>query len=113
MAFLLLPFLAIAYFVLYVLARSVPGGQQIGQQPLLHELHQEATKLGPQLSLSAWIAWEENIALEKLLDNVAPGGTNTHQAAPGTVIASPQANNPDYYFQCKTRLNLCRLVLKL
>lgn len=108
----LLPFVAVAYFVLYVLARTVPVGQQAGQQPLLHELHQEVTKLGPQLSLSAWIDWEEKIALGKLLNNVAPGGSNTQGAAPGTVIASPSVESPNYYFQCKTEPNLSRFCAK-
>jgi glucoamylase len=95
-----LPFVVIAYLVLYVLARSLPRREN-GQIPLINSLHEETTRLGPQLSLDAWIDWEENIALQKLLDNVAPGGANTRSAAPGTVIASPSRSYPDYYFQCK------------
>jgi glucoamylase len=95
-----LPFIVIAYLVLYVLARSV-SLREHGQVPLGNSLHEETTRLGPQLSLDAWIDWEEKIALQKLLDNVSPGGANTQGAAPGTVIASPSKSYPDYYFQCK------------
>ena len=86
--------------VLYVLARGVPR-RQYGQIPLVSSLHEETTRLGPQLSLDAWIEWEEKVALQRLLDNISPGGTNTRNAAPGTVIASPSRSYPDYYFQCK------------
>ncbi|KAF1814139.1 hypothetical protein P152DRAFT_262287 [Eremomyces bilateralis CBS 781.70] len=45
-----------------------------------------------------WIQDEKQIALDRLLANVAPGGANTKSAAPGTVIASPSTENPNYYY---------------
>jgi|SRR5690242_2290083 len=56
-----------------------------------------------QDTLDAWIQQEERIALDKLLANVSPGGRNVegHGVAPGTVIASPSQDGPDYWYQCK------------
>lgn len=56
-----------------------------------------------QDTLDAWIQQEERIALEKLLDNISPGGRNVegHGVAPGTVVASPSQDGPDYWYQCK------------
>jgi glucoamylase len=53
-------------------------------------------------SLDAWVKKEERIALEKLLANVAPGGRNVEgrDVAPGTVIASPSTDEPNYWYQC-------------
>jgi glucoamylase len=57
-----------------------------------------------QDTLDAWIQQEERIALDKLLDNVSPGGRNVegHGVAPGTVVASPSQDGPDYWYQCKS-----------
>ncbi|KAF5845237.1 hypothetical protein GGP41_001318 [Bipolaris sorokiniana] len=54
-----------------------------------------------QDTLDAWIKHEERIALDKLLANVAPGGSNVQGkgVAEGTVIASPSQDGPDYWFQ--------------
>ncbi|KAJ4989102.1 glucoamylase [Stagonosporopsis vannaccii] len=54
-----------------------------------------------QDTLDAWIQQEEQIALDKLLANVSPGGRNVegHGVAPGTVIASPSQDGPDYWYQ--------------
>lgn len=56
-----------------------------------------------QDSLDAWIKKEERIAQDKLLTNVAPGGRNVEGkgVAPGTVIASPSTQEPDYWYQCE------------
>lgn len=56
-----------------------------------------------QDTLDAWIQQEERIALDKLLANVSPGGRNVegHGVAPGTVIASPSQDGPDYWYQCE------------
>lgn len=56
-----------------------------------------------QDTFDAWIEKEERIALDKLLANVAPGGSNTQGkgVADGTVIASPSRDEPDYWFQCE------------
>jgi glucoamylase len=67
------------------------------QRPLSVPSIREQTE---HLSLDDWIAVEEKIALERLLDNVAPSGRNAKDAIPGTVIASPSQSYPNYYFQC-------------
>jgi glucoamylase len=90
----------VAYFILYAFAFSIPLGHHASQRLLQNTIQVEKTDLGPQSSLDAWIEQEEKIALQKLLDNVAPGGKNAKGAAPGTVIASPSHDSPDYYFQC-------------
>ncbi|KAI9836596.1 MAG: hypothetical protein M1819_001228 [Sarea resinae] len=46
-----------------------------------------------------WLQEEEETALSRLLANIAPGGLNTAGAAPGTVIASPSREHPNYYYQ--------------
>ena len=99
--FSLLQFIFLAYFILYVFARSIPLSREATQAPLRQSIHPEKTDLGPQDSLDAWIEQQERISLEKFLDNVAPGGKNAAGAAPGTVLASPSREHPDYYFQCK------------
>lgn len=52
-------------------------------------------------TLDAWIQQEEQIALDKLLANVSPGGQNVEGlgVAPGTVVASPSQDGPDYWYQ--------------
>ncbi|KAI2479605.1 Glycoside hydrolase family 15 protein [Pyrenophora tritici-repentis] len=63
--------------------------------------HAQAQQQPLQDTLEAWIAKEERIALDKLLANVAPGGSNVKGkgVADGTVIASPSHTAPDYWFQ--------------
>ena len=95
----LVPFVCLAYFVLYTFALSVPV-RLPAQITLSNVVHQVETVLGPKSSLDGWLARQEQVSLEKLLDNVAPGGKNTKDAALGTVIASPSTSSPDYYFQC-------------
>ncbi|KAH4893991.1 1,4-alpha-D-glucan glucohydrolase [Parastagonospora nodorum] len=64
------------------------GQAQKQQQPL-------------QDTLDSWIDKEERIALDKLLANVAPGGRSVEGkgVVPGTVIASPSTDEPDYWYQ--------------
>ena len=50
--------------------------------------------------LDTWREAEQDVALERLLANVAPTGRNAVAATPGTVIASPSTERPDYYYQC-------------
>jgi glucoamylase len=94
-------FVAVAYLALYAFAFSIPSNLRHTQSVLRESLHLEKTGLGPQSSLSTWLEQEEKIALDKLLRNVAPGGDNAPDAAPGTVIASPSKQHPNYYYQCK------------
>lgn len=52
-------------------------------------------------SLDTWLDEEEDIAVDKLLANIAPSGRNAQHAAPGTVLASPSKEHPNYYYQCR------------
>ncbi|KAI9837191.1 MAG: Glucoamylase, intracellular sporulation-specific [Sclerophora amabilis] len=54
---------------------------------------------GDVTTLDTWLETEQQVALERLLANIAPGGRNTDGAVPGTVIASPSREHPDYYYQ--------------
>ncbi|OCL02378.1 glycoside hydrolase family 15 protein, partial [Glonium stellatum] len=90
---LLVPVVLVAYLVLYAFAFAVPPlphGLPVGQRPL---------QLNPQSSLDDWLEREREIALDNLLANVAPGGRNVLDAAPGSVIASPSRQHPNYYYQ--------------
>lgn len=51
-------------------------------------------------SLDSWLDKEEDIAVDRLLANIAPSGRNAQHAAPGTVLASPSKEHPNYYYQC-------------
>ena len=74
--------------------------------PIVDLLRFEQAKLQhepvqPQESLEEWISQEEEIALDRLLANIAPGGSNVGpEAVNGTVVASPSREHPDYYYQC-------------
>jgi glucoamylase len=77
--------------------------------PLIPRLHNflgvaQAQKQQQPLqgTLDAWIQQQEHIAFDKLLANVAPGGGNVDgRVAPGTVVASPSREGPDYWYQCE------------
>lgn len=96
----LVPIVTVAYLTLYAFAFSIPSNFRPSQRPLGEALQVEKTDLGPQSSLVSWLEQEEKTALDKLLQNVAPGGVNTPDAAAGTVIASPSKSHPNYYYQC-------------
>jgi glucoamylase len=100
--FPIVPFVVLAYLALYAFAFSIPSDLYSSQQPLKlrEQLVKEKANLGPQSTLDAWIEEEEKIALRKLLANIAPGGENARDAAPGSVIASPSREHPNYYYQC-------------
>ncbi|KIW00420.1 uncharacterized protein PV09_07950 [Verruconis gallopava] len=98
----LVPFVVFAYLALYALAFSIPAHLLPSQKPLGKQpswLSKEKTEFGPQSSLDAWLEEEQKIALENLLNNIAPGGARAPDAAPGTVIASPSKEHPNYYYQ--------------
>lgn len=104
--FPVVPFVVVAYLALYAFAFSIPLDLSPTLRPILSReqiawLAKEKTELGPQSSLEAWIDEEEKIALDKLLSNIAPGGANAKDAAPGSVIASPSKEHPNYFYQCK------------
>jgi hypothetical protein len=78
-----------------------------GQIPLWSSVYDEQhQKPGPIDDLGDWIKWEENVALEKLLYNAAPGGKHVRNLLPGTIVASPSRESPDYYYQCTTQTPL-------
>jgi glucoamylase len=96
----MLPVIAIvcvSYFILYAFASTIP--QYAHQIPLSDSLHAEQTHLGVQFSLEAWLNRQESISLERLLDNISPGGKHAEHTVPGTVLASPSQEHPDYFYQ--------------
>lgn len=64
-------------------------------------------------SLDTWLDKEEDIAVDKLLANIAPSGRNAQHAAPGTVLASPSKEHPNYYYQCESVPRASRAVASL
>jgi glucoamylase len=94
--FPLVPFIVLAYFLLYVLAWR----EQLARHGTT-AWEVEKTNLGPQLSLESWLRHEKHTALRQLLRNISPYGENALGAVPGTVLASPSKENPNYYYQCK------------
>lgn len=103
---LLVPFLFCAYFLLYAFAFHIPSWSHPSshdQQPLHTLPPQETSEAPTKIPLDVWLDKEKGIAFDRLLANIAPGGRNAESAAPGSVIASPSREHPDYYFQCKSR----------
>jgi glucoamylase len=88
-------------FVHYVYAFSIPPLPHLSS--FVGASHTQAHQQPLQDTLDAWIEKEERIALDKLLANIAPGGSNVEGkgVADGTAIASPSQDEPDYWFQCK------------
>ncbi|KAF2188252.1 glycoside hydrolase family 15 protein [Zopfia rhizophila CBS 207.26] len=94
---LLIPFVLIAYILLYAFAFSIPPLPPIPN--LLKVGHTLQTQKPLQDTLDAWLEREEIIALDRLLANVAPDGTNVKDAVSGSVIASPSRKHPNYFYQ--------------
>jgi len=94
---ILVPIIITAYLILYVFAYVVPPLPQAAEQQPLERLVDAGTST--HTSLEEWLEKERAIALDKLLANVAPGGRNVQDAAPGSVIASPSKKRPNYYYQ--------------
>lgn len=93
-------FLLLAYGTLHAYAFAFPAITQLGDLLRFEQVRLQDQPLS-QGSLENWIANEEEIALEKLLANISPGGSNVgSEAANGTVIASPSREHPNYYYQC-------------
>ena len=98
----MLPINLLTFFATSTSAFSIPffsrvnfvrvAGAETLQQPL-------------QDTFDVWIQQEQQVALDKLLANVSPGGRNVEGqgVAPGTVVASPSQDGPDYWYQCKLR----------
>lgn len=86
-------------FVHHAYTLSIPRLPSLATFAASSRVQQQQQPL--QDTLDAWIKHEERIALDKLLANVAPGGSNVQGkgVAEGTVIASPSQDGPDYWFQ--------------
>ncbi len=71
-------------------------------QSFIGPSHAQEQQKPLQESLGAWIEQEKRVALDNLLANVAPGGRNVEGKGviPGTVVASPSQDSPDYWYQC-------------
>lgn len=97
---MLLQGLSLAYLVLDATAFSIPPLPHLNHFLGVGQAQQQQQPL--QDTIDLWIQREEKIALDKLLANVAPGGSNVEgkSVAPGTVVASPSTDEPDYWYQC-------------
>ena len=98
----LLPFVIIlAYITIYTFAFSIPIP--------FTKIDAHGTQNPLQDTLHAWLRREEDIALDRLLANIAPGGENVEDkrlgVVDGTVIASPSREDPDYWYQCTYSLD--------
>lgn len=49
--------------------------------------------------LEEWIQEQRKTSFRFLLDNIGPNGTNAKETVPGTVLASPSREGPNYYYQ--------------
>jgi glucoamylase len=54
-----------------------------------------STNIPKQIGLDGFIAAETPVALQGILDNIGPNGTNAWGASDGIVIASPSKSDPD------------------
>ncbi len=93
----------VSYVLLFAIAESAPVTGALPSEDLLGSYKFDVyARADP---LDSWIDAEYDIAVSRLLDNVAPGGQNALGTAPGTVIASPSKDTPDYFYQCETFLS--------
>ncbi|KAF2200084.1 hypothetical protein GQ43DRAFT_418778 [Delitschia confertaspora ATCC 74209] len=91
----------LAYATLYAFAFTIPSfssfsyiSRYLSFNPT--QLQQKPLQLE---TLTAWLEREENVALDKLLANIGPRGRNGRDAAPGSIIASPSREHPNYFYQ--------------
>jgi glucoamylase len=101
---MLLHIVLLTRFVHYAYAFSIPPLPHLDS--FVGASHTQTQQQPLQDTFDAWIEREERIALDKLLANVAPGGSNVEGkgVADGTVVASPSQDGPDYWFQCEYSL---------
>ncbi|KAK2733165.1 hypothetical protein FQN57_002284 [Myotisia sp. PD_48] len=50
------------------------------------------------MNLDSWLESESDRALQSILDNIGPTGSNAWKASSGVVVASPSTQDPNYYF---------------
>ncbi|GAM83340.1 hypothetical protein ANO11243_013270 [Dothideomycetidae sp. 11243] len=48
--------------------------------------------------LSSWLATENTVALQGILNNIGSNGSLVQGAGPGVVVASPSKTNPNYFY---------------
>jgi glucoamylase len=98
---MLLRTVLLAQFLHHTYAFSIPSIPHLSAFVGANHVQQHQ-QIPLQDTLDAWIDKEEQIALEKLLANIAPGGRNVDGkgVAAGTVVASPSQDGPDYWYQC-------------
>lgn len=98
---MLLTSLVVTQFVHYAYAFSIPPLP--GLSHFVGASHTQTQQQPLQDTFDAWIEREERIALDKLLANIAPGGSNVEGkgVSDGTVVASPSQDKPDYWYQCE------------
>ncbi|KAI8942689.1 hypothetical protein NX059_000738 [Plenodomus lindquistii] len=96
---MLVPVCLVSQFAYYTYAFSIPSLPRLSNYVSASQSQSQQQPL--QDTLDAWIEREERIALDKLFANVAPGGGNVKGkgVAPGTVVASPSQDEPDYWYQ--------------
>ncbi|KAF1993046.1 glycoside hydrolase family 15 protein [Amniculicola lignicola CBS 123094] len=97
---ILVPLVLVAYLVLYAFA--FPFTIPVARLPIQNFLgvgHAGEVQKPLRESLDGWIEQQERRALEKLLENVAPGGRNVEDVVGGAVIASPSKEHPNYFYQ--------------
>jgi glucoamylase len=98
--------LGLAYIVVDAAAFSIPALPHLNHFLGVGQAQRQQQSL--QDTLDTWIDKEERSAQEKLLANIAPGGKNVEGRGvmPGTVVASPSKDEPDYWYQCNAHLRL-------
>ncbi|KAF2855753.1 glycoside hydrolase family 15 protein, partial [Plenodomus tracheiphilus IPT5] len=96
---MLLSILLVSQFAHYTYAFSIPRLPRLSN--FVSVSHTRSQQQPLQDTLDVWIEREEQIALERLFANIAPGGSNVRGkgVAPGTVVASPSQDGPDYWYQ--------------
>lgn len=89
----------VSQFTHYTYAFSIPPLSRLSN--FVSASHTQNQQQPLQDTLDAWIDREERIALDRLFANIAPGGSNVRGkgVAPGTVVASPSQDEPDYWYQ--------------
>lgn len=105
----LLTFVLSSYLVLYAFANILSPVSVLSHFQLLDKIQPNESIKPRESLLEAWLNTEYDVALNRLLDNVAPGGGNALGATPGTVIASPSRSHPNYYYQCNELPSSTRL----
>ncbi|KAL7275655.1 Glucoamylase, intracellular sporulation-specific [Rhizina undulata] len=100
---ILFPLLGASFYTQLSSAYAVPEHKQtvphkLPQKPLLHS-DENASPEVIRKDLEQWILQQRSVSFERLLSNIGPSGTEARGTAPGTVIASPSKQSPNYFYQ--------------